>query len=542
MSFDWQGVDWDSSDEEWERSIRRDFGDRGAGMLREAAVQVDRGLDTAGIVNHAFHLYDDLAGTACEGEGGNAPPHEERPPEPESDYFNSAKGSDFGDFEEDDAQHEEVHFGVEPDDSFEARARSMLEEASETPLFAGARLSSLCATLILLNLCRTHGCSNLFVTELFTILRMSLLPEINTLPRNEYEASKILRRLGLSYEAIHACPDNCMLFRGGNDADLRNCRVCQAPRFKQSGRSEVPRKVLRYFPLIPRLRRLFSTPAQAELQTWWRRHKSTDENIVRGAQDSHQWRVADSCDPTFAAEHRNIRLGLATDGLNPFSIKRSTWSTWPVVLLNYNVPPWLTTKKHFLMLSLVIPGPRSVTGMHFDIFLEPLLRELLQLWHEGVITPDASLYQGVREFNLRAILLWTIHDFPAYGLVSGCVTKGFKGCPVCGPNTTSRRSMALKKCVYDDQHRKWLPMDHPYRRSTAFNGHGEMGTPPSRLSAEECVHYGTLREAFIANGASPKNADPARVYGINRVSSLFRLPYWHVSLHTQSKLSALVIG
>jgi hypothetical protein len=31
----------------------------------------------------------------------------------------------------------------------------------------------------------------------------------------------------------------------------------------------VPLKILRHFPLIPRLRRLFSTPAQAALQTWW---------------------------------------------------------------------------------------------------------------------------------------------------------------------------------------------------------------------------------------------------------------------------------
>jgi len=28
--------------------------------------------------------------------------------------------------------------------------------------------------------------------------------------------------------------------------------------------------------------------------------------------------------------------------------------------------------------------------------------------------------------------MWTIHDFPVYGLVMGCVTEGYKGCPICG--------------------------------------------------------------------------------------------------------------
>lgn len=530
-----QGIDPDSSDEEWDRSIQRDFGETGAGMLREAAPRVDEGLDTNGIVNHAFNMYEIFAESTWDAERSDPPEagraHVSRTADECTDYEGDSDG-----FRDDDLHNDNVRLGDEPDLTSEARARSLLEESSRTLLFAGARLSSLCPTLLLLNLCKTHGCSNIFVTELFTILAMSILPEINTLPRSEYQASKMQRTLGLSYKAIHACPNYCMLFRGGENARLRSCLVCHAPRYRRCGNSEVPRKVLRHFPLIPRLRRLFSTPTHAELQTWWHRNRSVD-GAVRAACDSEQWKRADAFDQSFASEHRNIRLGLATDGLNPFSIKRSTWSTWPVLLLNYNIPPWLTTKKHFEMLALVIPGPRSVKGSHFDTFLEPLLQELSQLWHEGAMTHDASLYRGVAEFSLRAMLLWSIHDFPAYGLVSGCVTKGFRGCPVCGPATKSGRSHALKKCVYDDQHRKWLPEDHPYRRSTAFNGKVEDGQAPVRLSAQETVFFGQLRETFITNGATPKREDPARVYGINRVSALFRLPYWHVSITISMLLS-----
>jgi hypothetical protein len=79
-----------------------------------------------------------------------------------------------------------------------------------------------------------------------------------------------------------------------------------------------------------------------------------------------------------------MRLGLVINGLNPFGEKRSTWSTWPIVLLNYNIPPWLTTKKHFIMLSLIILGPKSITSNNIDIYLEPLVEELKELWETWV--------------------------------------------------------------------------------------------------------------------------------------------------------------
>jgi hypothetical protein len=44
--------------------------------------------------------------------------------------------------------------------------------------------------------------------------------------------------------------------------------------------------------------------------------------------------------------------------------------------------------------------------------------------------------------------IWNIHDFPAYGLFAGCVTKGLVGCPPCGLATESRYSRKLKKVIY----------------------------------------------------------------------------------------------
>jgi hypothetical protein len=77
-------------------------------------------------------------------------------------------------------------------------------------------------------------------------------PEFNSIPKSYDEAKKMLRELRLGYISIHVCPNNCVLFRKAN-AHLDNCPVCDASRWKYPEKMKVPVKVLRHFPLIPRL-------------------------------------------------------------------------------------------------------------------------------------------------------------------------------------------------------------------------------------------------------------------------------------------------
>jgi hypothetical protein len=51
-----------------------------------------------------------------------------------------------------------------------------------------------------------------------------------------------------------------------------------------------------------------------------------------------------------------------------------------------------------------------VKDMH--IYMEPLIDELLDLYENGISAVDASAYPGSQQFNLKAALLWTIHDWP----------------------------------------------------------------------------------------------------------------------------------
>jgi hypothetical protein len=77
-------------------------------------------------------------------------------------------------------------------------------------------------------------------------------------------------------------------------------------------------------------------------------------------------------------------------------------------------------------------------------------------------------------------VLWTISDFPAYGLILGLCTKGFLACPVCGPNTVSRSAKGPKKTkqVFVGA-RRWTRRGHPSRSNMRFNGEVETeGAPP----------------------------------------------------------------
>jgi hypothetical protein len=57
----------------------------------------------------------------------------------------------------------------------------------------------------------------------------------------------------------------------------------------------------------------------------------------------------------FGLEPMNVQLGLVADGINPSLEKQNTHSTWPVLLLNYNLPSWLEIKRFFVMVGLIIP-------------------------------------------------------------------------------------------------------------------------------------------------------------------------------------------
>jgi hypothetical protein len=69
--------------------------------------------------------------------------------------------------------------------------------------------------------------------------------------------------------------------------------------------------------------------------------------------------------------------------MNPFGENRTVLSTWPVILVMYNLLTWLCHKRKYLMLSILIQGPKQAST-DIDVFLEPLMEDMAKLYNEGV--------------------------------------------------------------------------------------------------------------------------------------------------------------
>ncbi|GJZ10615.1 retrotransposon protein, putative, ty1-copia subclass [Tanacetum coccineum] len=121
-------------------------------------------------------------------------------------------------------------------------------------------------------------------------------------------------------------------------------------------------------------------------------------------------------------------------------------------------------------------------GNDIDVFLEPLVDDLHTLFETGVDTYDASTKDN---FNLRAVVLWTINDYPALGTLYGYPYIGFKGCVVCGKDTNCVRLSASSKQSYVG-HRRYLPYNHPFiKQKKAFNGQQEFLQAPIPMTGEQ---------------------------------------------------------
>ncbi|KAL6650301.1 hypothetical protein ACP70R_009226 [Stipagrostis hirtigluma subsp. patula] len=407
-----------------------------------------------------------------------------------------------------------------------SRFHSLLRSA-QRELYPGCKSHSVLSFVLkLVHLKDLNRWSNKSFEMLLKLLKEAF-PTGESIPTTYYEAKKMLRDLGLGYESIHACFNDCVLFwKDLEDEDY--CPVCKESRWKkQKGKTRrIPRKVLRYFPLIPRLQRLFMNKEIASDLRYHSEKRVVEENVLRHPADGEAWKHLDRLYPWLAQDPRHLRLGLATDGFNPFGIMSSSYSVWPVVVVVYNLPPWRSMKEPFILMPLLIPGKKG-PGRDIDVYLRPLVEELKTLFSVGAITYDAAAEET---FNLRGVVLWTIHDLPALGSVFGYVPMGYKACPVCLEGTYSQ---PLRSKIGFLGHRRYLPIHHRWRRSKAFNGKKEETLPPKQLSGNDVFNllqkldhlqgfkYGKHRDK---KRKAPEKNTPWKNF--TKRTILFELPYW----------------
>ncbi|XP_026397199.1 uncharacterized protein LOC113291933 [Papaver somniferum] len=267
--------------------------------------------------------------------------------------------------------------------------KKLLENA-EKPLYEGCpNFTKLSAIVQLFKLKSKHGASDMFFNELLPLLKDMLPKEGNLMARSTYQAKKILKSMGSGYTKIHACINNCILY-WNEYKDEKVCPTCKAPRWKvdRDGKvyENVPAKVLWYFDIIPIFQRLFQSKHTAKDLIWHDTTRNKD-GVLRHPADSHAWREIDNNFPEIKGDPRNLRLAVSADGVD----------------VN-------TGTKH----------------------------------HSGKRTWDAYAQEM---FTLRAVVLWTINDYPAL---------------------------------------EFLPYEHPFRRQKgAFGGKQEWETTPEPMTGEE---------------------------------------------------------
>jgi len=272
-----------------------------------------------------------------------------------------------------------------------------IESDLKKPLYSGCTtFTRLTTVLALVNLKARFGWSDKSFSKLLVLSKM-MIPKDNMLSKNHYEAKKILCVVGMEYQKIHACLNDCILYRN-QFAKMCKCPTCGVLRYKvkddkcsdnATTNNSRPTKVCWYLIIIPRFKQLLANEHDAKNLTWHADGRKSD-GLLRHLADSPHWKTIDHLYQYFRDKPRNLRLGIASDIMNPFGNLSTNHSSWNVLLMIYNLPPWLGTKRKYIMMCMIIASLRY-SGNDIDFYLKPLIEDLRNLWGDGVDVWDGNL-------------------------------------------------------------------------------------------------------------------------------------------------------
>nr|GEW27328.1 hypothetical protein [Tanacetum cinerariifolium] len=88
------------------------------------------------------------------------------------------------------------------------------------------------------------GCDYVTLLDFMFFQNVFLISKGYKLPPSYYAIKKTFKTIGLGYESIHACINDCFLFRSEDNKDVHFCLVCNTSRWKDSNTpgKKVPKK------------------------------------------------------------------------------------------------------------------------------------------------------------------------------------------------------------------------------------------------------------------------------------------------------------
>ena len=152
----------------------------------------------------------------------------------------------------------------------EKRWARMLEQCN-VAVTPGNKLSVFSAMVTFLQVKTSERMTNKSFDAMLDAFRKSF-PDASELPHTYSKMKNFLRAVGIGYDMIHVCKNNCVLFRK-DYANLSECPKCKSSRWKDGDAvKRIPDNVRRHFPIIPRLQRLFHDAKTREDVLWHSRN------------------------------------------------------------------------------------------------------------------------------------------------------------------------------------------------------------------------------------------------------------------------------
>ena len=251
----------------------------------------------------------------------------------------------------------------------------------------------------------------------------------------------------------------------------------------------VPRKVYIYYSIFDALQRLAMRPDFFEQCELWRKHK---HNVPSGFYTDvfhgtlwSEWIRKDGV--PFLEVPGNLFLMLNIDWFQTF--EHTQYSVGVIYLVIQNLPRAVRFRAENVIIVSTIPGPNEPDCNHLNSYLEPLVNDLIALWHGVEIkTPHAVFSTKV----VRAALGYISCDLPATRKL--CGFYGYHanyGCSKCLKAFPSTFGSSPDYSGFDRN--DWRPRVMSSHRSIA--NRAKSATTRSgqeKIEHEACVRYSEL--------------------------------------------------
>ncbi|GAQ78002.1 hypothetical protein KFL_000060680 [Klebsormidium nitens] len=184
---------------------------------------------------------------------------------------------------------------------------------------------------------------------------------------------------------------------------------------------------------------------------------------------------------------RNLSWLAVTDGVATF--KKGNKTYWPLYAANLNLRPEDWFRKSNCVLLALIPNGKPA---NLQTYLEPLVSELKDYGPgtQGLVVPDPS--QNDEPLHLHLLLQGHMSDYQGLPLFTQQLATGaLQGCLCC--TAPGEHSSILDKVVYNNDVRRSLPPDHPFRTDPSF-GEPELREPHAKRTHNELLQLAQVVE------------------------------------------------